>query len=352
MTRENPALLITSDALLLEELGRLAAAAGAPTDPAGATDVAGALPAWSRAPLVVVGADVAHELALLGPPRRQGVYVASWGPPPEDLYRAALQVGAETIVELPAAAGVVADLFTDLGDNGPEGVVVGVLGGSGGAGATTFAAALARAGAATGSTVLVDVDPLGPGADRVLGLEDVAGVRWPELAQTSGRLGATSLREALPRSGRLGLLGWDPADTRALDPVVVREVLSAARRGHDLVVLDLPRSLDAVTTELATRSDLLLLVVSASVTGISAAGRVLARLSDRERLRLVVRGRSADPDVVERALGVPVLTTMTDQRGLAEAVDLGLGPGRSGRGPLGRAVADVLARCRVQLVAA
>lgn len=353
MNRENPALVITADALLLEELTRLAAAAGAATEPTvDGADVAAALPAWSRAPLVVVGGDVVHQLALLGPPRRPGVYVASWGPPPEDLYRPALQVGAETIVELPAAAGVVADLFTDLGDSGPDGMVVGVLGGSGGAGATTFAAALARAGAATGSTVLVDADPLGPGIDRVLGLEDARGVRWPELAQTSGRLGAKSLREAVPRSGRLGLLGWDGGDTRALDPAVVREVLSAARRGHDLVVLDLPRSLDGVAAELVTRCDLLLLVVSGSVTGIASAGRVLARLPERERLRLVVRGRSADPDVVSRALGVPVLTAMADQRGLAEAVDLGLGPGRTGRGPLGRAVAEVLARCRVQAVAA
>jgi len=349
MTRENPALLLTADPLLLEELGRLAAAAGAAAEPV--DEVATALPAWSRASLVVVGADVLSALARLGPPRREGVYVASWGPPPEDLYRPALQIGAESIVELPAAAGVVTDLLTDLGDSSPAGLVVGVIGGSGGAGATTFAAALARAAAARGETVLVDADPLGPGIDRVLGLEDTGGVRWPELAQTSGRLGAKALREALPRSGRLGLLGWG-AESRAVDAAVVREVLSAARRGHELVVVDLPRALDEVGAELVARCDLLLLVVSASVTGIAAAGRVVARLPERERLRLVVRGRGTDPEVVGRALGVPVLASMADQRGLAEAVDLGLGPGRTGRGPLGRAVAEVLARCRVQAVAA
>ncbi|MEX0426357.1 septum site-determining protein Ssd [Nocardioides sp. DS6] len=350
MTRENSALLITADPLLLEELGRLAAAAGAATE--SAPEVAAALPAWPRASLVLVGADAVPQLALLGPPRRPGVYVVSWGSPPEGLYRPALQVGAESIVELPAAAGVVADLLTDLGDSGPDGVVVGVLGGSGGAGATTFAAALGRAAAASGPTALLDLDPLGPGVDRVLGLDDVAGVRWPELAQTSGRLGAKALREALPRAGRLGLLGWDSSDTRVPDPDVVREVLAAARRGHEMVVLDLPRALDEVTAELVTRCDLVLLVVSASVTGIAAAGRMVTRLPERERLRLVVRGRGADPEVVARALGVPVLAAMPDQRGLNEAVDLGLGPGRTGRGPLGRAVAEVLSRCRIRAVAA
>jgi hypothetical protein len=34
---------------------------------------------------------------------------------------------------------------------------------------------------------------------------------------------------------------------------------------------------------------------------------------------------------------------MSDQRGLAESIDLGLGPVRSRRGPLGRTVLQVLA---------
>jgi len=39
-----------------------------------------------------------------------------------------------------------------------------------------------------------------------------------------------------------------------------------------------------------------------------------------------------------------VLATMADQRGLAEAIDLGLGPVRSRRSSLGRAAAEVLAQ--------
>lgn len=351
MHRTSHALVVTADPLLLEELGRLAAAAG--TTPEPAADIAAALQAWARAPLVLAGADLLPSLALVGLPRRDGVYVVSWGPPGEDLFRPALQIGAETVVELPDGAAVLADLLTDVGDGARgEGVVLGVLGGSGGAGATTFAAALAQLGAERGPTVLIDADQLGPGVDRVLGLEERSGVRWPDLAQTTGRLGARSLREALPRSGDLGLLTWDQGDGRDLDPAVVREVLSAARRGHEVVVLDLPRTLDPVAEELVVRCDVVLVVVSASVTGVAAAGRLIRRLPERNRVRLVVRGRSADPDILERALGVPVLTTMADQRGLAEAIDVGLGPVRSRRGPLGRAATDVLARCRVQAAAA
>lgn len=345
------ALVITADPLLLEELTRLAAAAGASTE--AASDVAAALRTWPRAALVLIGADLLPQVAALSPPRRSGVYVISWGPLPEDAYRPALHIGAETVLELPAATTVAADLLSDLGDGSrPDGVVLAVVGGSGGAGATTFAAALAALGADHGPTVLVDADPLGPGAERVLGLDEASGVGWPELAATAGRLGARALREALPRSGRLGLLGWGRGGGGVLDRSTVREVLSAARRGHELVVVDLPRGLGDEAVDVANRCDLVLLVVRANVTGIAAATRLVPRLPDRDRVRLVVRGRSADPDAVGRALDLPVLAAVPEQRGLSEAIDLGLGPVRSRRSPLARAAADVLARSRVQAVAA
>jgi hypothetical protein len=56
----------------------------------------------------------------------------------------------------------------------------------------------------------------------------------------------------------------------------------------------------------------------------------------------VVRGSGVDPQAIARATRIQVLTTMADQRGLAEAIDLGLGPVRSRRGALGRAAGEVL----------
>jgi secretion/DNA translocation related CpaE-like protein len=214
--------------------------------------------------------------------------------------------------------------------------------GSGGAGATTFACALAQLAARTGPTVVVDADPLGPGVDRVLGLEERPGAHWGELARTTGRLSARSLREGLPRYADLAVLTWAVAEPRVLDAGTVREVLSAARRGHDTVVVDLPRSGDAVTEELADRCDQVLLVAVATLTGIASAARLVARFGDPSRLRLVVRGGGAQPEAVAAAVGVPLLAAMADQRGLGEAIDLGIGPVRSRRGPLGRAARAVL----------
>ncbi|MBC9734199.1 septum site-determining protein Ssd [Nocardioides marmotae] len=348
-------LLATADPALLDDLRRLAAAAG--VDAESAPDAVAALRRWTGPPLVLVGADLAGELAHLGPARRAGVHVVTWGTPGEPDYRAAVGVGAESVLGLPQAEHRVTEVLSDVGEAGPApGVVLGLLGGSGGAGATTFACALGQVAARTGRALVVDADPLGPGVDRVLGLDGCEGFRWDALCRTTGRLGGRALREALPRRGGLGVLGWYAGASEPLQPGAVREVLSAARRGHDAVVVDLPRSVDgppgSATDEVLARCDQVVVVVRPTVAGVSSAARLCARLPDRDRVRLVVRGRGVPPAEVAGVCGVPVVATVADQRGLHESIDLGLGPVRSPRCHLGRAAETVLARIAVLGVAA
>jgi secretion/DNA translocation related CpaE-like protein len=344
-------LFVTRDEMLLDELLRLAAAGGVTPDVA--HDGVAALRGWSGASLVLVGADLAAEVADVRPPRRDGVHVVAWEDVPNETLRAALAIGAENVAALPGSGPWVVESLTDVGDDSPaRGVTLGVVGGSGGAGATTFACALGQLAARTGTAVVVDLDPLGPGIDRVLGLEASEGVRWDELCQTTGRLSARALREALPRRVGLGALTWASGPHGSLQPFAVREALSAAQRGHDTVVLDLPRMRDPLVDEVAARCDRVLVVVAPTVAGVASAARLCSGFPDRSALRLVVRGSGIDVRDVQRATGFPVLAEMSDQRGLAEAVDLGLGPVRSRRGPLGRAAASVLQSERSVQVAA
>lgn len=335
-------LLITRDDALLDELLRLAAAAG--VTPVVAPDGIGGLAGWAGAPLVLVGVDAAAELAELRPMRRDGVHVVSWGTFPDQAMATALALGAENVAALPGSGDWLVELLSDLGEERPSRAwTVGMLGGSGGAGATVLAAALGQVAATRGPTVVVDADPLGPGMDRVLGLEERAGVRWDELCQTTGRLGASAFRESLPRRDRLGVLTWHPGRRGTLQPFAVREVLSAAQRGHHTVVVDLPRMRDRLLDEVVARCDLVLVVTRPCVSGLASAARVVAGLPDEGRARLVLRGRGLQPEEVARLTSTPVLLGMGDQRGLAESIDLGLGPVRTRRSPLARAAREVLA---------
>jgi secretion/DNA translocation related CpaE-like protein len=340
-----PALLITADELLGEELLRLAAAAGTSLDLARETTAG--MRGWSGASLVLVGGDQAGAVADQRPPRREQVHVVAHGPVPGEVFRSALEVGAQDVVELPSAATWLVELLTDATDGrrAPRGRTLGVVAGSGGAGATSFACALAWTAARDLPAVLVDLDPLGPGVDRVVGLEGVDGVRWDALVSSRGRLGSRSLRSALPDRTGLAVLTWGAGTPVDLDAAVVREVLSAAQRGNDVVVIDLPRAVDDVTAEVITRCDLLLVVVEASVPGVASAGKVAARLRPlNDRLALVVRrSRAAVPSAqVARALDLPLLADVGRQRRLAEHVDLGLGPVHGRRSALARAARTVL----------
>ena len=328
-------LFVTDDPTLLDELQRLAAAAG--VTPVLARDEADALRAWTAAPLVLVGVDMARALARLAPPRRAGVHVVGWGGVPDDVFRTALALGAENVAELPRSAGWLTELMADVGDTPPLGsVTLGVIGGSGGAGATTFACALGQMAARSGPAVVIDADPLGPGVDRVLGLDGHDGVRWDALCQTTGRFSGRSLRDSLPRRDQLGVLTWYPGPQGSLQAFAVRNALAAAQRGHDTVVLDLPRTVDPLVEELVARCDRVFVVAVPTVAGLASAVRLCARFRDPSPLRLVVRGDHVRADAVARLVSVPVAAQMSDQRGLEEAIDLGLGPVRSRRGPLGR----------------
>jgi secretion/DNA translocation related CpaE-like protein len=335
-------LLVTADETLLDELLRLSAAAG--TTPDVAHDVPAALRAWTRAPLVLVGDDLAEALGQAAPARRDAVFVVLIGPGPDAVFAHALAVGAESVAELPRSEGWLVERLTDVVDTGPaRGLTIGVVGGSGGSGATTWACALGQVAGRRGPSIVVDLDPLGPGVDRVLGLDVVDGVRWEALGHTTGRLSARALRDSVPRRDGVAALTWYARpEPRRLQAFAVREALSAARRGHDTVIVDLPRGWDALTEEVVTRCDHVLVTIVPSVPGLAAAVRVCERFADPGALGLVVRGAGLDDHTLTRLTGAPIAVRMNDQRGLSEATDLGLGPVRSRRTPLGRSATTVL----------
>ncbi len=113
-----PPLLITASAPLRDDLLRLAAAAGVTPDVAG--DLSGALRRWPTASLVLVGVDLASALADLGPARRDGVHLVAGGAVDGEVFRVALGLGAEGVVELASSEAWIVERLTDAGDPGVD----------------------------------------------------------------------------------------------------------------------------------------------------------------------------------------------------------------------------------------
>ena len=331
-------LVVTADPDVLDDLLRLAATAGVELEVAG--DAVAARRSWSTAPLVVVGPDASESCTRLALPRRPGVLLVGLDLDDADVWQRAVALGAEHVTFLPDAERWLTDRFADAAEGGgPSGVLVAVVGGRGGAGATTLACALAVTASRAGrSTLLVDGDPLGGGIDLVFGGEEHGGVRWRDLAGTRGRVPAAVLAGALPRMNGLSVLSWDRRDATALPVQAVESVLAAGRRAHDLVVVDLPRTMDDAGRAVLAAATTVLLVVPDEVRAAAAASRVAASVGVLCRdLRVVTRGPSPaglTGDQVARALGLPLLGDLRPEPGLDVALERGEPPPRRGRTPL------------------
>jgi secretion/DNA translocation related CpaE-like protein len=342
-------LVVTADPLLLDDLLRVCAAAG--VEPEVAADVGAARRAWPSASLVLVGTDIPRATAepeALPVQRRPGVLLVGRDLDDGGVWEMAVRLGAEQVLILPDADAELVERVAEAAEGRVrEALAVCCIGGRGGAGASTLAAALAVTATRRGlRCLLVDGDPLGGGIDLVLGGEDAVGLRWPELAGTHGRVNGTALRDALPRVNGLTVLSWDRGDVLSIPADAMHTVLRAGRRSNDLVVVDLPRRVDAAAEEALSAGGPTLLVVPAEVRAVAAAARVAAAVAGvTVDLRVVVRGPAPSglsATLIASSLGLPLAGYLPAEPKLAEALERGEPPAHRGRGPLARFCGAVL----------
>lgn len=342
----NPGLLaLITDPVLRDEVDRVAAAAGIrvvhPSTPA-----ALGRKVWSAAAAVVLGADTARGCVAAGLPPRGSVFLVTAATPVDDDYRAALSVGARSVLCLPAAADdLVGALSTAAESPAAEtdsGAVLTIVGGKGGVGASVFAAAVAlrHRGA-----LLVDADGYGGGIDLLLGAENLAGLRWPDLTGTHGRLSWAAVRQALPEHRGVHLLAAGRGGTD-LDPAALESIIEAGRQGGTVVVCDVPRGAGAAAAVALQAADLLVLVCSSDIRAAAATAALASAVRPlNPNIGLAVRGPSPGglraADVAEIA-GLPVLASMRPEPLLAERLERG-GLRLRPRSPLGAAADRVLA---------
>ncbi len=333
---------------LRDDVARCAAAAGYQVVDATA---ATARRAWSESAAVVVDAAAARELIALGWPRRRSVLVVGPAEVDPGLWRAALTLGAEDGLVLPADEhAVVGALSRYRAPRRRAGAAVAVLGGHGGAGASVLAAAVATRAVddLSGSALLLDLDELGGGIDLIFGVEDSAGLRWPDLTLDGGAVFADSLHAAVPHAapGLALLCPRRGVDHRiGVDAAVA--VIEAGRDSGDVVVVDLPRATDSVCRAVVECVDLVVVVTTATVRGCAAARETVTRWRPvTDRLGLVVRGPAPGgltASQIATIVDIDLLAALRPQRHLAVAIESGRLPlGR--RSPLGAAADAVLDR--------
>lgn len=192
---------------------------------------------------------------------------------------------------------------------------VAVLGGCGGAGASTLAAGLARSALHSGrAVVLVDGDPLGGGletllADELSAADPPAGPRPPHGAVGSPASGLCA-QPRRPRESGLTVLSWGRPDGAPIPPDAMRLALSELAGSAELLVVDLPRTLGDATRIAAAYATHSLLIAPVAERAAIASHRLLTQLGVLgPRPGLVARLPSRDlldPGHLARLLRLPL----------------------------------------------
>jgi len=319
-------LAVLGEPEMRAELDRVAAAAGVRVVHASAVAPV-SRKTWVAAAAVVLDARAAARCGRGALPRRDHVTVLTVAEPETSAWAAAVGVGAGHVLRLPEQeadlVGELAEAADASRDDGLRGHAVAVIGGCGGAGASSLAVALAQVAT---DALLVDLDPWGGGIDLLLGGETTPGLRWPDVALQGGRLTWSAVRDALPRHRGVSVLSGTRRGYE-LDAGPVHAVVDAGRRGAVSVICDLPRRFTDAAQAALSAADLVVVVSRCDVRACAATGAMAAALSSvNPNVGLVVRGPS--PGGLRAAeiadiTGLPLLAAIRAQPQLGEQIERG-----------------------------
>lgn len=285
---------------------------------------------WRSSPVVLIGAESAPLVAGLALPERASVFLLSSDADTAAAWSVPLSAA---VIQLPQHAGFLPSVLDQSASTAASSTtVLDVMGGSGGVGASIFAAALAQRGAARGggrAVALVDCDPTGGGIDLLFGAEQQPGWRWHDLAYASGTVG--DLTGRLPVFAGVDILSMarTPAAPELPGTSAFRAVLEALARGHDAVVLDDPQGLGWPGSGSVTR----IVLVAAEVRAAMAAQARINRHGWHDAA-VVVRtgpGMRVVPAVLAQSLGLRLVGCLATDPRFVDAVVSGV--------PLSRATA-------------
>lgn len=302
---------------------------------------------WSGPDLVVIDAVCADQICSAALARRSGVLIVTTSRPGAGVWSAAVTIGAEQVLELPTGQPWLIDRLTDVArGSGPLGILVAVIGGCGGAGASTLAAALALSAARSGQQpVLLGADPWDGGIDIALGAEDVPGPRWPDLAGVSGRLSTAAILDGLPYAHGVRFLSSARSHPSRIPLPALSAVVTAARHTGGPVIVDLPRGAAESGRWLGGVVDLGLMVCSATVASALASRAMVTELGwTAANSGIIVRfglGHDIDDDALSDAVGLPVLLRVREDSHLPRQRQRGEPPGPRRRSHLAKSCATL-----------
>lgn len=219
-----------------------------------------------------------------------------------------------------------------------QGKILAMVGCKGGSGVTFLSANLGYAVASENPkqrVILIDLNL--QGGDAELFVSDARSVsNVASIAAEINRLDSTflesSLVRVLPNYGVLAA-AQDAHEAFSVKPEHVSQLIEVAAKNYDLVILDVPRSVDPVTVRALDRANEIYLVLQMTLPFIRDAKKLLGDFRalgyGPTKVRLIINRYEKEPDItvkdVQQTLGMPVYRTVPNSyRNVATSVNQGI----------------------------
>lgn len=263
---------------------------------------------------------------------------------PEFLLRM-MRMGVTEVLPLPASATALRESIGRASQRAQvrkavrrHGKVVAMVSCKGGSGVTFLAANLGYAVASTKPdfrVVLIDLNLQGGDAELFVSdrrannsVASIAG----EIQRLDGTLLESSMVKVLPNYGVLAA-AQDTHEGFAVKPEHVSQLIEVASQNYDLVILDVPRSVDPITVKALDRANEICLVMQMTLPFIRDAKKLLSDFRalgyGPDKIHLIVNRYEDEPDItlkdIQSTLGIQVYRTVPNSyRNVAASVNQGV----------------------------
>jgi pilus assembly protein CpaE len=263
---------------------------------------------------------------------------------PEFLLRM-MRMGITEVLPQPANGSVIKEAIDRAGqrtmaqrNTRRQGKVLAMMGCKGGSGVTFLAANLGYAYASAQPdqrVILIDLNL--QGGDAELFVSDgrahssVASIA-AEIQRLDGTLLESSLVRVLPNYGVLAA-ALDTHEAFAVKPEHVSQLIEVAAKNYDLVILDVPRSVDPVTVRALDRASEICVILQMTLPFIRDAKKLLGDFRalgyGPDKLHLVINRFEKEPDItlkdIQNTLGMPIHRTIPNSyKNVANSVNQGI----------------------------
>lgn len=242
--------------------------------------------------------------------------------PATESYRIAIRQGANDLLELPKESAALLQKLSELENHKQtKAKTIGVISGSGGAGASTTASMAAWGLKRKFQTVLVDLAPNGGGVDVIFGLERNPASRWRDFVNSQGEIPVRTFQNELPTIEGLALMSHDRGMLEE-NLLTNKKVLSSLLQAYELAIIDI----DLNKIKNLNFQDLVI-VCTNTVRSVAAA---VSRVEEIKNLgflpKLFVRelpGGDVNPEKISQTLKIKLLGTISTEPQLQKDLDRG-----------------------------